>query len=64
MLSMNSSTSEAFRKQLADLAADVQRQARDPRVPKANATVRERPPTKVLKFSKEKGLLRPFPFDG
>jgi hypothetical protein len=36
----------------------------DPRVPKANATVRERPPTKVLKFSKEKGLLRPFPFDG
>ena len=36
----------------------------DARVPKANATVRERPPTKVLKFSKEKGLLRPFPFDG
>ena len=33
------------------------------RFPKANATVRE-VSEKFLKFSKEKGLLRPFPFYG
>ena len=56
---MNSSTSAAFRKQLADLAPDVQRQARDPRVPKAKRNGVRDASVKSFKIFKRERVVTP-----